>query len=87
MCFKEAICLRKILLKMALDTVYSLTKQHYFLLQKAIEDHVIGKCMFNEWERKDFRSAEKLPSQEVNKDKTLFWPADEISVRGPAKSS
>jgi hypothetical protein len=29
------------------------------MFKKAIEDHVIEKCMFNEWERKDFRSAEK----------------------------
>jgi hypothetical protein len=43
--------------------------------------------MFDEWERTDFRSAEKLPWQEMNMDETLFWPADEISVRGPAKLS
>jgi hypothetical protein len=30
-----------------------------FIFKKAIEDCVIGKCMFNEWERKGFRSAEK----------------------------
>ncbi len=30
-----------------------------FIFKKAIEDCVIGKCMFNEWERKGFRSTEK----------------------------
>jgi hypothetical protein len=44
--------------------------------------------MFNEWERKDFRSAEKKqPPREVNKEKTSFWPADDFSVRGPEKTS
>jgi hypothetical protein len=43
--------------------------------------------MFNEWERKYFRSAEKKPPQEVNEEKTSFWPADDFSVRGPTKSS
>jgi hypothetical protein len=40
--------------------------------------------MYNERERKDFRSVEKYPPQEVNKDETSFWPGDELSVRGMA---
>jgi hypothetical protein len=43
--------------------------------------------MFNEWEEKILDQLKKKPSQDVNKDETLFLPADEIPVRGPAKSS
>ncbi len=55
--------------------------------KKAIEDRVIRKCMFKEWERKDFRSAEKITTAGRNKEKTSFWPVDDFSARGPAKLS
>jgi hypothetical protein len=42
--------------------------------------------MFYEWEKKDFRSAEKITTAGRNKGKTSFWPVDDFSVRGPAKS-
>jgi hypothetical protein len=43
--------------------------------------------MFNEWERKDLRSAEKITTAGRNKGKTSFLPVDDFSARGPAKSS
>jgi hypothetical protein len=36
--------------------------------------------MFNEWERKDFRSAEKITTAGRNKEKTLFWAVDDFSA-------
>jgi hypothetical protein len=43
--------------------------------------------MFNEWERNDFRSAEKITTVGRNKEKTSFWPVEGFFLRGPVKSS
>jgi hypothetical protein len=51
-----------------------------FSSKKAYEDHVTGKCTFNKWERKDFRSAEKITTLASNKGKTSFWPVDDFSI-------
>jgi hypothetical protein len=36
--------------------------------------------MFNDWERKDFRLADKITIAARNKGKTSFWPVDDFSV-------
>jgi hypothetical protein len=36
-----------------------------------MEDLVIGKCTFYKWERKDFRSAEKITTVPCNKGKHI----------------
>ncbi len=56
------------------------------VIKQGFVTRVIGKCMFNEWERKDFRSAEKITTAGRNKEKTSFWHVDDFSARGPVKS-
>jgi hypothetical protein len=60
--------------------IYSLTEKKNFFFKKANEYPVIGKCTYNKWERKDFRSTEKITTVASNKGKTLFWPVDDFSV-------
>jgi hypothetical protein len=54
-----------------------------FFFKKAIEDRVIGKCMFNNGKENILDQLKN--NQRGNNVETLFWPGDEISVRGPAK--
>ncbi len=54
-----------------------------FFFKKAIADRVIGKCLFIEWERKDFRSAEKITTAGRNKEKPCFglWMTSPLKAR------
>jgi hypothetical protein len=40
----------------------------------------MGKCTFNKWERKDFRSVEKITTVASNKGKASLWPVVVFSV-------
>jgi hypothetical protein len=48
---------------------------------------LIVRVRVNEWERKDFGSAEKITTTGSEQGKTSFWPTVDFSVRGLAKLS